>query len=190
MMLSEIRDQLAVVAQRNGRPEYEVCVLKAVQFAVMNGTDHPLKEYLNRPKAQHKQAEVIRSPSAKSGPKRAQATSEQIKELCEWVSDEVGRQVMLAEKADTAPSVLWRINRTGTCTKALYTRLMKARKEIEKHQKSNPILKTRNEALAKGLSHYQGRMCEKCKTTTRYVTCNKCVHCMAEANKRKKELAA
>lgn len=190
MMLSDIREQLAVVAERNGRPSYDVCVLKAVQFAVVNGTEHPLKEHLNKPQVELKRVATVKGPSAKSGPKRAQATTEEIKELCEWVEDEVGRQAMLAEKAGTAPSVLWRINRTQTCTKALYSRLTKARKEIEKRQKGNPLLKTRNEALDKGLPYYTGRECEKCKTTTRYVTCNKCVHCMNEANKRKKEVAA
>lgn len=190
MTLSEIREQLAVVAERNGRPPYDICVLKAVQFAVMNGTEHPLKEHLNKPQVELKRVATVKGPSAKSGPKRAQATTEEIKELCEWVEDEVGRQAMLAEKAGTAPSVLWRINKTQTCTKALYKRLMTARKEIEKRQKGNPLLKTRNEALDKGLPYYTGRECEKCKTTTRYVTCNKCVHCMNEANKRKKEMAA
>ncbi|PSD73950.1 hypothetical protein [Acinetobacter pittii] len=190
MTLSEIREQLAVVAERNGRPPYDLCVLKAVQFAVNNGTEHPLKEYLTKPKAAIKSVSTVKGPSAKSGPKRAQATVEEIKALCEWVEDEVGRQAMLAEKAGTAPSVLWRINRTQTCTKALYNRLITVRKEIEKRQKGNPLLKTRNEAMDKGLPYYTGRECEKCKTTTRYVTCNKCVHCMAEANKRKKEMAA
>lgn len=190
MTLSEIREQLAVVAERNGRPAYELCVLKAVQFAVNNGTDHPLKEHLSKPQLAIRSVSTVKGPSAKSGPKRAQATPEEIKALCEWVEDEVGRQAMLAEKAGTAPSVLWRINRTQTCTKALYNRLNKAKCEIEKRQKSNPLLKTRNEAIEKGLAHYTGRECEKCKTTTRYVTCNKCVHCMAEANKRKKEKAA
>lgn len=190
MMLSEIRDQLAVVAQRNGRPPYDLCVLKAVQFAVNNGTEHPLKEHLIKIKQAKKQLEIIRNPSNKSGPKMAQATQEEIEEMCEWISDETGRQVMLAEEADTTPSVLWRMKRTSSCTKVLYSRLVKARAAIEKRQKANPLLKTRNEALDKGLPHYQGRECEKCKTTTRYVTCNKCVHCMAEANKRKKEMAA
>ena len=46
MTLSEIRAKLAVVAQRNGRPPYDLCVLKAVRIAVMSGTEHPLKVQL------------------------------------------------------------------------------------------------------------------------------------------------
>ncbi|WP_262470791.1 hypothetical protein [Acinetobacter sp. WU_MDCI_Abxc22] len=149
MMLSEIRDQLAIVAQRNGRPPYDLCVLKAVRFAVENGTEHPLKEHLIKVKQAKKQLEIIRNPSNKSGPKMAQATQEEIEEMCEWISDENGRQVMLAEEADTTPSVLWRMKRTSSCTKVLYNRLVKARAAIEKRQSLIHFLKHEMRLLRK-----------------------------------------
>lgn len=130
MTLSEIREQLAVVAERNGRPPYDVCVLKAVQFAVVNGTDHPLKEHLNIkqpvviPKVEKKQ------PIPKAGPKVPQASKEEIKDLCDWVSAKVGRQNQLAVMAGTSHSIIWRVRKYKACTKRLYEQLLRAKNEI------------------------------------------------------------
>jgi len=130
MTLSEIRDQLAVVAERNGRPPYDVCVLKAVRFAVESGTEHPLKEHLNI-----KQPVVIakvekKSPVPKAGPKVPQASKEEIKELCDWVSAKVGRQNQLAVMAGTSHSIIWRVRKSRACTKRLYEQLLRAKNEI------------------------------------------------------------
>ncbi|EXR09705.1 hypothetical protein J671_3444, partial [Acinetobacter sp. 1130196] len=130
MTLSEIREQLAVVAQRNGRPPYDLCVLKAVQFAVKNGTEHPLKEHLDIkqpteiPKVEKKQ------PAVKAGPKVPQASQEDIKDLCDWISAQVGRQNQLAVKAGTSHSIIWRVRKSKTCTKRLYEQLLRAKNEI------------------------------------------------------------
>ncbi|MGM7311968.1 hypothetical protein ACOI3P_19995, partial [Acinetobacter baumannii] len=114
MTLSEIRDQLAVVAQRNGRPPYDLCVLKAVRIAVMNGTEHPLKVHLDLPRVEEKEEEITEKSSNKVGPKVPHATKEQVKELCEWIYAETGRQMLLAEKAGTSASILWRMAKIGT----------------------------------------------------------------------------
>lgn len=130
MMLSEIRDQLAVVAEKNGRPEYELCVLKAVQFAVMNGTEHPLKEYLNIKQPVEIPKVIKKAPLPKSGPKVPQASREEIDDLCDWVIAQAGRQNQLAVKAGTSHSIIWRVRKSRSCTKRLYAQLLRAKNEI------------------------------------------------------------
>lgn len=130
MTLSEIRDQLAVVAQRNGRPPYDLCVLKAVRIAVMSGVEHPLKEHLII-----KQPVVIvkvekKQPVPKAGPKVPQASMEEIKDLCDWVAAKVGRQNQLAVMAGTSHSIIWRVRKYKSCTKRLYEQLLRAKNEI------------------------------------------------------------
>lgn len=190
MTLSEIRDQLAVVAQRNGRPPYDLCVLKAVRFAVMSGIDHPLKEHLALPRVEVKEEEITEKSSNKVGPKVPHATKEQVNELCEWIYAETGRQMLLAEKAGTSASILWRMAKSGTCTKKLYDRLTKAKNAVLKQSEDFPFIQNRKKAVANGLNQYQGRECKKCNTTARYVESNRCVHCMKAHYYRNKEMAA
>ena len=130
MTLSEIRDQLAVVAQRNGRPPYDLCVLKAVRFAVMSGTEHPLKEHLALPRIEEKEEEITEKPSNKRGPKVPQASQDEIQDLCDWISAQVGRQNQLAVKAGTSHSIIWRVRKYKSCTKRLYEQLLRAKNEI------------------------------------------------------------
>ena len=42
--LTQIRTALCILAQRKGRPDYELCTAKAVKRALENGTDHHLIE--------------------------------------------------------------------------------------------------------------------------------------------------
>lgn len=53
--------------------------------------------------------------------------------------------------------------------------------------KENSYSTARVEAKQAGLAHYDGRPCGVCKSTKRYVGCNKCVPCMNEKNRRYKE---
>ncbi|MBJ9959889.1 hypothetical protein I5730_04940 [Acinetobacter nosocomialis] len=190
MNLSEIREQLAVIAQRNGRPEYELCVLKAVQFAVNNGTDHPLKEHLTLSQTEEKKVQPIQKPSTKAGPKVPHVTKDQVNELCAWIYGEPGRQMLLAEKAGTSASILWRISKSRTCTKKMFNRLTNAKKAIIKQQEEAPIIQSRNYAIKNGLNYFEGRECKRCQTTTRYVESSRCVHCVKAHYKQTKEMAA
>ncbi|HFE9764587.1 TPA: hypothetical protein ACGA4J_001350 [Acinetobacter baumannii] len=130
MTLSEIRDQLAVVAQRNGRPPYDLCVLKAVRIAVMSGKEHPLKEHLDIKKPVEVPKVEKKVPVAKAGPKVPQAPQEEIQDLCDWISAQVGRKNQLAIKAGTSHSIIWRVRKYKSCTKRLYEQLLRAKNEI------------------------------------------------------------
>lgn len=190
MTLSEIREQLAAIAQRNGRPPYDLCVLKAVQFAMNNGIDHPLKEHLKLTKKDEAKAKEQQKPSNKAGPKVPHITKEQVNELCAWIYGESGRQMLLAEKAGTSASILWRISKSRTCTKKMFNRLSNAKKAIIKQQEEAPIIQSRKYAIENGLNYFEGRECKRCQTTTRYVESSRCVHCVKVHYKLTKELAA
>ncbi len=190
MMLSEIRDQLAVVAQRNGRPPYDLYVLKAVRFAVENGTDHPLKEHLKIAKKDEVKAKEPQKPSNKVGPKVPHVGEEQVDELCAWIYAESGRQMLLAEKAGTSTSILWRISKSRTCTKKMFDRLSKAKASILKSSDDQLFIQNRKEAIANNLNHYEGRACKRCQTNTRYVESSRCVHCVKVHYQLTKEMAA
>ena len=43
--LTQIRTALCILAQRKGRPDYEICTAKAVKRALENGTEHHLIDF-------------------------------------------------------------------------------------------------------------------------------------------------
>ena len=40
--LTQIRTALCILAQRKGRPDYELCIAKQVKYALENGLEHHL----------------------------------------------------------------------------------------------------------------------------------------------------
>lgn len=39
---NQIKEALRILAQRKGRPDYELCTAKEVKYALENGTEHHL----------------------------------------------------------------------------------------------------------------------------------------------------
>ena len=95
--LTQIRTVLCILAQRKGRPDYELCIVKAVKRALENGTEHHLIEevlpLIAVPKVVVEEVVVVkpkrpkhRVSKARVAKKREYPTTAQIAELttCSW----------------------------------------------------------------------------------------------------------
>ena len=135
--LTQVRTALCVLAQRKGRPDYELCIAKQVKFALENGLEHPLIEEL-RGLIEFKPVvdEVVRThrvSHARLVKRRVYPTAEQAKDIVDWIRSYGGRLVDVARIAGCAHSTLSLI-KSGTrhsFTLDMHNKIMKARKELE-----------------------------------------------------------
>lgn len=107
-------------------------------------------------------------------------------EIAEWI--EQGNQIKVLGRGDSTHNKAFN-NAVKTPQDAM-RRLMSNSVAQAKAHKENPYLKARVEAKQADLAHYDGRPCGVCRSTKRYVGCNKCVPCMNEKNRRYKERMA
>ncbi len=135
--LTEIRTALRILAQRKGRPDYELCIAKQVRFALENGLDHPLIEELRGLIQERTIPQDITHDKKVSHARlvkhRVYPTAEQAKDIVDWIRSYGGRLVDVARIAGCAHSTLSLI-RSGTkhsFTMDVYNKIMKARKELE-----------------------------------------------------------
>ena len=135
--LTQVRAALRILAQRKGRPDYELCTAKAVRDALENGLDHLLIEELRGliqertiPQNITQDKKVSRARLVKN---RVYPTAEQEKDIVDWIRSYGGRLVDVAKIAGCANSTLSQI-RSGarhSFTLDIYNKIMKARKELE-----------------------------------------------------------
>jgi len=108
-------------------------------------------------------------------------------EIAAWI--EQGNQIKVLGRGESTHNRTFN-NATKATPQDAMRRLMSNSVAQAKAHKENPYLKARVEAKQAGLAHYDGKPCGVCKSTKRYVGCNKCVPCMNEKNRRYKERMA
>ena len=140
--LTQIRTALCILAQRKGRPGYELCTAKAVKRALENGTEHHLIEEvlpLTAAPVVVKEAVVVkpkrpkhRVSKARLAKKREYPTTAQIAELTTWLNVYQGSHAALARMAGCSDSILSHIKRgKRNCTLDIFNKVSEARKQLE-----------------------------------------------------------
>lgn len=105
-------------------------------------------------------------------------------EIAAWV--EQGNQITVLGRGESTHNKGFN-NRENKTPQDAMRRLMSNSVAQAKAHKENPHLKARVAAKQAGLAHYDGMACIKCKSTKRYVSSNKCLHCVNATNRRYKE---
>ena len=127
--LTEVRTALQNLAAKKGRPEYELCTVKQVKFALENGLEHPLIAELpffeiKKPEAKEEPLKLVES--------RRYPTEVQALEIVIWLKNFQGRYVDLAKIVGCKKARLSQIKHGRVnCTLEMYKKLTKARKELE-----------------------------------------------------------
>ena len=140
--LTQVRTALQNLAAKKGRPDYELCTVKAVKRALENGTEHLLiKDVLALIAAPVvvKEAVVVkpkrpkhRVSKARVAKKREYPTTAQIAELTTWLNVYQGSHAALARMAGCSDSILSHIKRgTRNCTLDIFNKVSEARKQLE-----------------------------------------------------------
>ena len=133
---------MCILAQRKGRPGYELCTAKAVKRALENGTDHHLiKDVLPLIAVPKVVEEVVvvkpkrpkhRVSKARVAKKREYPTTAQLKELVEWLNSYDGSHAALARMAGCSDSILSNIKRgKRNCTLDIFNKVSEARKKLD-----------------------------------------------------------
>ena len=135
--LTQVRTALQNLAAKKGRPDYELCTVKAVKRALENGTEHHLIEELRGLIQERTIPQDITHDKKVSHARlvkhRVYPTAEQAKDIVDWIRSYGGRLVDVARIAGCAHSTLSLI-KSGTrhsFTLDMYNKIMKARKELE-----------------------------------------------------------
>ncbi|EOQ73505.1 hypothetical protein [Acinetobacter lactucae] len=105
-------------------------------------------------------------------------------EIAAWV--EQGNQIKVLGRGESTHNKGFN-NRENKTLQDAMRRVMANSVAQTRKAKENSYSTARLEAKQAGLAHYDGRPCGVCKSTKRYVGCNKCVPCMNEKNRRYKE---
>ena len=127
--LTQVRTALQNLAAKKGRPDYELCTVKAVKRALESGTEHHLIAEL--PFFEIKKPEVKEKPLRDVVP-RSYPTEAQALEIVTWLKNFQGRYVDLAKIAGCNKGSIHHIKAGRTnCTLEMYKKLTKARKELE-----------------------------------------------------------
>ena len=140
--LTQVRTALCILAQRKGRPDYELCTAKAVKRALENGTDHHLiKDVLPLIAVPKVVEEVVvvqpkrpkhRVSKARVAKKREYPTTAQIAELTTWLNVYQGSHAALARMAGCSDTILSHIKRgKRNCTLDIFNKVSEARKKLD-----------------------------------------------------------
>ena len=141
--LTQVRAALQNLAAKKGRPDYELCTVKAVKRALENGTEHHLIEdvlpLIAVPKVVVEEVVVVkpkrpkhRVSKARVSKKREYPTTAQLKELVEWLNLYDGSHAALARMAGCSHSILSHIKLgTRNCTLDIFNKVSEARKQLE-----------------------------------------------------------
>ena len=127
--LTEVRAALQNLAAKKGRPDYELCTVKAVKRALESGTEHHLIAEL--PFFEIKKPEVKEEPLRDVVP-RSYPTDAQALEVIIWLKNFNGLYKDLAKMVGCNSSMLIHLKtRRSRCTLTMYNKIMKARKKLE-----------------------------------------------------------
>ena len=141
--LTQVRTALCILAQRKGRPDYELCTAKQVRFALENGLEHHLIDELPffevEPKVVVKEVVVVkpkrpkhRVSKARLAKKREYPTTAQIAELTTWLNVYQGSHAALARMAGCSDSILSHIKQgKRNCTLDIFNKVSEARKQLD-----------------------------------------------------------
>ena len=129
--LTQVRQALKLLAERKGRPDYELCTAKEVKCALEHGLEHHLISELPFFELEPKQADKPIKPF-KPAPVRVYPPAEALADLVGWIKGYSGMQKDIAELAGCSPSLISYI-RTGRkpCTLEMFNKLGAARKQLE-----------------------------------------------------------
>ena len=105
-------------------------------------------------------------------------------EIAAWL--EQGNQIKVLGRGESTHNKAFN-NREKKTPQDAMRQVMSNSVAQAKKAKENTFSQARIDAKNAGLAHYDGRPCGVCKSTKRYVGCNKCVPCMNEKNRRYKE---
>lgn len=141
--LTEIRTALQNLAVKKGRPDYELCTVKQVKYAMDNGLEHHLIEdvlpLIAVPKVVVEEAVVVkpkrpkhRVSKARLAKKREYPTTAQIAELTTWLNTYKGSHAALARMSGCSHSILSHIKLgTRNCTLDIFNKVSEARKQLD-----------------------------------------------------------
>ena len=141
--LTEVRTALQNLAAKKGRPDYELCTVKAVKRALENGTEHHLIEdvlpLIAVPKVVVEEVVVVkpkrpkhRVSKARAAKKREYPTTAQIAELTTWLNVYEGSHAALARMAGCSDSILSHIKLgKRNCTLDIFNKVSEARKQLD-----------------------------------------------------------
>lgn len=108
-------------------------------------------------------------------------------EIATWV--EQGNQIKVLGRGESTHNKTFNNREKRTPQDAMRQVMANSVAQTRK-AKENAYSSARLVAQRAGLAHYDGRPCGVCKSTKRYVGCNKCVPCMNQKNRRYKERMA
>ena len=129
--LTQVRTALRILAQRKGRPDYELCTAKQVKYALENGLEHHLIAELPFFEVLLREEDKPSKPTKPTG-QRGYITDAQALEIVIWLKNFNGLYKDLAEKVGCSKSMLIHLKtRRSRCTLDMYNKIMKARKELE-----------------------------------------------------------
>lgn len=138
--LTQVRQALKLLAKRKGRPDYELCTVKEVKCALEYGLEHPLIKELPFFELEPKQADKPLKPVLKTHRvSKTRAARQKIaidpklkKEFVEWLISYEGSLAELGRLSKCSASHFSHI-KTGKRSFSfdVYSRIMKARKELE-----------------------------------------------------------
>ena len=140
--LTQVRTALSKLAKQKGRPDYELCTVKQVKFALENGLEHHLIKNmlpLTAAPVVVKEAVVVkpkrpkhRVSKARVSKKREYPTTAQIAELTTWLNVYQGSHAALARMAGCSDSILSHIKRgKRNCTLDIFNKVSEARKKLD-----------------------------------------------------------
>lgn len=123
----QIQEALRILAQRKGRPDYEMCTVKAIRIAMIHGLEHPLLEELPFFEVMPREEDKPLNPYGT----RKYPDPKERKEMEDWIKNYSGMLVNLANMAGCSASNLSHIkNGRINCTMDMYTKLMKVRESM------------------------------------------------------------
>jgi len=125
--LTQVRQALKLLAERKGRPDYELCTAKEVKFALEHGLEHPLIKELPFFELEPREEDKPLNPYGT----RQYPDPKERKEMEDWIKGYQGMLADLASKAGCSASNLSHIkNGRINCTMDMYTKLMKVRESM------------------------------------------------------------
>ncbi|MFA3397443.1 hypothetical protein KWE68_03270 [Acinetobacter baumannii] len=107
-------------------------------------------------------------------------------EIAAWV--EQGNQITVLGRGESTHNKAFN-NATKKTAQDAMRRVM-ANSVAQTRNAKDPYFQVRLKAKQEGQLYFDGKACIKCKSTKRYVSSNKCLHCVNESNRRYKERMA
>ncbi|WP_312056880.1 helix-turn-helix domain-containing protein [Acinetobacter courvalinii] len=125
--LTQVRQALKLLAERKGRPDYELCTAKEVKCALKHGLEHHLIPELPfielEPREEDKALNLYGT--------RKYPDPKERKEMEDWIKGYPGMLAELASKAGCSASNLSHIkNGRINCTMDMYIKLKKVRESM------------------------------------------------------------